>query len=107
MSEPNIYVTEARAGYWLASIPAVIGCNASGKSRDEAIANARRAFRAYLELLDARGVSVEHWKGLDPDAFTVAESDGPLFPEDQRPIEEHDLRDFLHVFKAHPAALIA
>lgn len=107
MSEPNIYVTEARAGYWLASIPAVMGCNASGKTRDEAIANARRAFRAYIELLDARGVSVEHWKSLDPDAFAVAESAGPLFPEDQLPIEEHDLRDFLHVFEAQQAALIA
>jgi predicted RNase H-like HicB family nuclease len=107
VSEPNIYVTEGRAGYWIASIPAVMGCNASGKTREEAIANARRAFRAYIELLDARGVSVEHWKGLDPDAFTVAESDGPLFPEDQRPIEEHDLRDFLHVFEAQHAALIA
>ena len=107
MSEPNIYVTQSRAGYWLASIPTVMGCNASGTTRDEAIANARRAFRAYLELLDARGVSVEHWKGLDPDAFVVAESDGPLFPEDQRPIEEHDLRDFLHVFEAQHAALVA
>ena len=107
MSEPNIYVTEARAGYWLASIPAVMGCNASGKTRDDAIANVRRAFRAYIALLETRGVSVEHWKDLDPDAFAVAESDGPLFPEDQRPIEEHDLRDFLHVFEAQHAALIA
>jgi len=107
VSEPNIYVTEGRAGYWIASIPAVMGCNASGKTRDEAIANARRAFRAYIELLDARGVSVEHWKGLDPDAFAVAESDGPLFPEDQRPIEEHELRDFLHIFEVQHAALIA
>jgi predicted RNase H-like HicB family nuclease len=107
VSQPNIYVTEVRAGYWLASIPTVMGCNASGKTREEAIANARRAFRAYLELLDARGVSVEHWKGLDPDVFPVAESDGRLFPEDQRPIEEHDLRDFLHVFEAQHAALIA
>ena len=107
MSEPNIYLTPVREGYWLASVPAVMGCNASGKTKDEAIANARRAFRAYLELLDARGVSVEHWKGLDPDAFVVAESDGPLFPEDQRPIEEHDLRDFLHVFEAQHGALVA
>ena len=107
MSEPNIYLTAVREGYWLASVPAVMGCNASGKTKDEAIANARRAFRAYLELLDARGVSVERWKGLDPDAFVVAESDGPLFPEDQRPIEEHDLRDFLHVFEAQHGALVA
>lgn len=107
MSEPNIYVTEARPGHWLASIPAVMGCNASGQTREDAIASVRRAFRAYIGLLDARGVSVEHWKGLDPDAFAVAESEGPLFPEDQRPIEEHDLRDFLHVFEAQHAALIA
>jgi predicted RNase H-like HicB family nuclease len=107
MTEPNIYVTESRPGYWLASIPAVMGCNASGKTRDQAISNARRAFRAYLELLDTRGVSVEHWKGLDADRFPVAEADGPLFPEDQQSIEEHDLRDFLHVFEVQQAALIA
>jgi hypothetical protein len=84
-----------------------MGCNASGTTRDQAIANVRRAFRAYLELLDTRGVSVEHWKGLDPERFTVAEADGPLFPEDQRPMEEHELRDFLHVFEVQQAALIA
>lgn len=107
MSEPNIYVAEAREAYWLASIPAVMGCNASGKTRDEAIANARRAFREYLELLDAHGVSIEHWKGLDADRFVVADAEGPLYPEDQLPLEEHDLRDFLHVFEAQHAALIA
>ena len=107
MTEPNIYVAESREGYWLASIPQVMGCNASGKTRADAIANARRAFRAYLELLNARGVSVEHWRGLDPDRFPVAESPGPLFLEDQLPIEEHDLRDFLRVFEAQHAALIA
>lgn len=107
MTDPSIYVTEAQTGYWLATIPAVMGCNASGKTRDEAIANVRTAFRAYLALLDARGVSVEHWKGLDSERFPVAESASPLFPEDQVPLEEHDLRDFLHVFEAQQAALIA
>jgi predicted RNase H-like HicB family nuclease len=105
--QPNIYVTEAQKDYWLATIPAVMGCNASGKTRDAAIANVRRAFRAYLELLDARGVTVEHWKGLDADKFPIAESDSPLFPEDKEPLEEHDLRDFLHVFEVQQAALIA
>lgn len=107
MTQPNIYVTEAQKDYWLATIPAVLGCNASGKTRDAAIANVRRAFRAYLELLDARGVTVEHWKGLDADTFPIAESDGPLFPEDKEPLEEHDLRDFLHVFEVQQAALVA
>ena len=109
MTEPNIYTAEAGKDYWLATIPAVMGCNASGKTRDEAIANVRRAFRAYLELLSARGVSVEHWKGLDPDRFPVAPNPprSPLFPEDEVPLEEHDIRDFLHLFEVQQAALIA
>jgi predicted RNase H-like HicB family nuclease len=107
VTQPNIYVTETQKDYWLATIPAVMGCNASGKTRDAAIANVRRAFRAYLELLDARGVTVEHWKGLDADTFPIAESDSPLFPEDKEPLEEHDLRDFLHVFEVQQAALVA
>ena len=107
MSGPNIYVTESGPDNWLASIPWVMGCNASGRTRDQAVANARRAFRAYIELLDARGVSTPQWTDLDPDSFPVAESDGPLFPEDQLPLEEHDLRDFLHLFEAQQAALIA
>lgn len=37
----------------------------------------------------------------------MAEAGGPLLPEDQLPIEEHDLLDFLHVFEAQHAALIA
>ena len=109
MTEPRIYVVEAQPGYWLATVPAIVGCNASGKTRDEAIANVRRAFRAYVELLDARGVTVEHWKGLDPERFEVAENppEGPFFPEDKRPLEEHDIRDFLHLFEVQQAALIA
>jgi len=107
VTQPKIYVVETQKDYWLATIPAVMGCNASGKTRDAAIANVRRAFRAYLELLDARGVTVEHWKGLDADTFPIAESDSPLFPEDKEPLEEHDLRDFLHVFEVQQAALVA
>jgi len=109
VTEPNIYVIEPQTGYWLATIPAVMGCNASGKTRDEAIANVRKTFTAYLALLAARGVSIEHWKGLDPDRFPVATNppESPLFPEDQVPLEEHDIRDFLHLFEVQQAALIA
>jgi predicted RNase H-like HicB family nuclease/uncharacterized damage-inducible protein DinB len=109
MTEPRIYVVEGSTDYWLATIPAVMGCNASGKTRDAAIANVRRAFRAYLELLDARGVSVEHWKDLDPERFTIAETPaaGPFYPEDAIELQEHDVRDFLHVFEAQQAALMA
>jgi hypothetical protein len=81
---------------------------ASGTSRDMAIANARRAFRAYRELLDARGVSIEHWKDLDPDRFTVKEMPADrTVPEDIGRMEEHELRDFLHQFEASRAALLS
>lgn len=108
MSErPAIYVV-GDGSYWLAHVPVLRGCIASGTSRDEAIANARRAFRAYLELLDARGVSIEHWKDLDPERFDVRDlPPDRVVPEDIGTMEEHELRDFLHQFEASRAALIS
>src|SRR5437763_5783699 len=110
MSEPVIYVSDVGGDgdYYLASIPVLMGCIASGKTREQAIANARRSFRLNIELLETRGVSVEHWRALDPSRFTVTDMPANgLLPEDQRPLEEHELRDFLHIFEAHRAALIA
>ena len=103
---PTIYVS-GQNDYWLASIPALVGCIASGNTRDAAVANARRAFNAYRELLDARGVNVDHWRALDAATFTV--SDAPttgLLPEDEKPLEEHEIRDFQHIFEAQRAALM-
>lgn len=94
--------------YWLATVSALPGCIASGPSRDEAVANARRGFVAYLELLEARGISTDHWKGLDPAAFTV--EDGPLsgiLPEDLGPLDEHEMRDFLHQVEALRSATLS
>src|SRR2546430_16753520 len=107
METPAIYV-QGEGSYWLAHVPVLRGCIASGTTRDEAIANARRAFRAYLELLDARGVSVDHWKDLDPATFQVRDlPTDRVVPEDIGPLEEHELRDFLHHFEASRAALIS
>jgi predicted RNase H-like HicB family nuclease/uncharacterized damage-inducible protein DinB len=104
---PAIYV-QGDGSYWLAHVPVLRGCIASGTTRDEAIANARRAFRAYLELLDARGVSIEHWKELDPDTFEVRDlPPDRIVPEDVGPLEEHELRDFLHQFEASRSALLS
>ncbi len=104
---PAIYV-QGEGSYWLAHVPVLRGCIASGTTRDEAIANARRAFPAYLELLDARGVSVDHWKDLDPRSFEVRDLPADrVVPEDLGPLEEHELRDFLHQFEASRAALIS
>ena len=104
---PAIYVV-GEGSYWLAHVPVLRGCIASGTSRDEAIANGRRTFRAYLELLDARGVSIEHWKDLDPNTFEVRDFPSDrIVPEDVGPMEEHELRDFLHQFEASRSALLS
>ncbi|HUQ16289.1 MAG TPA: type II toxin-antitoxin system HicB family antitoxin [Candidatus Saccharimonadales bacterium] len=105
MTEPTIFV-QGGERYWVAHVPVLPGCVASGPSRDEAIANARRAFPAYLELLGARGVSIDHWKDLDPDAFGVADYPAAGLAEDLRDLEEHQVRDFLHQYEASHAALI-
>jgi len=105
--KPAIYV-QGEGSYWLAHVPVLRGGIASGTTRDEAIANARRAFRAYLELLDARGVSIEHWKDLDPNTFEVHDLPADrVVPEDIGRMEEHELRDFLHQFEASRAALLS
>jgi predicted RNase H-like HicB family nuclease len=104
---PAIYVI-GEGTYWLAHIPVLRGCIASGTTREEAIANARKAFPAYLQLLDARGVATDHWKDLDPNAFAVRDlSNERTVPEDIGTMEEHELRDFLHQFEASRAALIS
>ena len=104
---PAIYVG-GEGSYWLARIPILRGCIASGTTRDEAIANARRAFRAYLALLDARGVSIEHWRDLDAETFEVRDTPTDhIVPEDVGLMEEHELRDFLHQFEASRSALLS
>jgi predicted RNase H-like HicB family nuclease len=108
VNEPIIYVVESGPDYWLAHVPVLRGCVASGTSRDAAVANARRAFRAYRELLDARGVDIEHWKDLDPDRFAVKEMPADrTVPEDIGRMEEHELRDFLHQMEASRSALLS
>jgi len=105
MSEPTIFV-QGGESYWVAHIPVLPGCVASGRTRDEAIASARRAFPAYRELLGSRGVSIDHWKELDPDTFAVADYPAGGLTDDLRELEEHEVRDFLHQYEASRAALI-
>ena len=106
--EAAIYVFEGEPGYWLGHVPALRGCVASGTTREEAVRNARRAFRAYLELLDARGVSIEHWKDLDPERLPVQEMPPDrIVPEDIGRMEEHEIRDFLHQMEASRSALLS
>ncbi|MDP9266465.1 MAG: type II toxin-antitoxin system HicB family antitoxin [Chloroflexota bacterium] len=104
----TIYVQRSPQGGYLADVLELPGCLARGTTRDDAVARVRAAFTDYLELLSSRGVSTEHWKDLDPQAFEVRDAPAPFtFPEDFRPMQEHELRDFLHRFEASRAALLA
>jgi predicted RNase H-like HicB family nuclease/uncharacterized damage-inducible protein DinB len=108
MSVAKILVRSSSHDYFVASVSAMPGCVGTGTTREAAVANARKAFRAYRELLEARGVSIEHWKDIDPD--TLAVEDTPMWglhPGEDVPLEEHELRDFLHQFEASRAALIS
>ena len=108
MIEAKIYATEAQPGYFLAIIPVLPGCVASGKTRDEAIAKARRVFRDYRSLLEAHGVAIDHWKDIDAEKLPVGElDDPPLVPGEDRPFEEHEVRDFIHQYEASRAAVMA
>lgn len=103
----TIYV-RGQGGSWLASVAALPGCVARGATKDDAVAGVRGAFPEYLALLERHGVSTEHWKGLDPGSFEVREySADDWFEEDFRPLEEHEIRDFLHQMEGSRAALLA
>jgi predicted RNase H-like HicB family nuclease len=108
MTEAKIYATEAQPGYFLAIIPILPGCVASGKTRDEAIAKARRVFHDYRALLEAHGVASDHWKDIDAENLPVGELESPpLVPGEDRPFEEHEIRDFIHQYEASRAAVMA
>jgi hypothetical protein len=75
---------------------------------DDAAANARRAFPEYLALLEKYGVRTDTWKELDPATFEVkSATPEDWFPDDFGPMEEHEIRDFLHRMEASRSALLA
>jgi predicted RNase H-like HicB family nuclease len=107
LTEAKVFATEAQPGYFLAIIPILPGCVASGKTRDEAIAKARRVFREYRALLEAHGVAIDHWKDIDAETLPVGELESPpLVPGEDRPFEEHEIRDFIHQYEASRAAVM-
>jgi predicted RNase H-like HicB family nuclease/uncharacterized damage-inducible protein DinB len=98
----------AQGGSFLATVEGVPGCVARGATKDEAAANARRAFGEYVALLEKYGVSTEHWRGLDPSSFAVRDfTADDWFDADFRPLEEHEIRDFLHQMEGSRSALLA
>lgn len=110
MTEAKIYVTDPppQPDYFQAMIPVLPGCIATGKTRDDAIANVRRAFREYRALLEAHGVAIDHWKDIDPETLPVGElATPPLVPGEDQPFEEHEIRDFIHQYEASRATVMS
>jgi len=95
-------------GTFTAHVLELPGCNARGGTREDAVARVKQSFRDYLALLAARGMSVDHWKELDVDAFEVKDPPARgVFPEDFRQMDEHEMRDFLRQFEVSRSALLA
>jgi len=51
----SVVLRQDEEGNWLASVPALPGCHTWGKSREEALANAREAVEGCVESLRATG----------------------------------------------------
>ena len=102
----SMYVSRLDDGTFYAVLPSLPGCAANGATRDEAIARCRGAIPAYLALLRERDVRIEH-DAIDPATIEVRDAPEPnTVPEDFAPVEEHELRDFLHRFEAMHAILL-
>lgn len=103
----TIYVRPLEGGF-IATVADVPGCMARGATKEDAANNARRAFKDYLALLEKYGVSTEHWKALDPSTFAVKDTNvEEWFEEDFAPLQEHEIRDFLHQMEGSRAALLS
>ena len=51
----TVVLTQDEEGNWLASVPALPGCHTLGKTRQEAMANAKEAAEGCVESLLATG----------------------------------------------------
>ncbi|HKO57929.1 MAG TPA: type II toxin-antitoxin system HicB family antitoxin [Thermoanaerobaculia bacterium] len=49
----QILIYPGEDGYWIAECPSLPGCITQGRTREEAVANARDAVREYIAALEA------------------------------------------------------
>lgn len=59
----QIVIYPGEDGYWVTECPSLPGCVSQGKTREEAIANAREAIEAYIAVLEEDDLPVP------PDSF--------------------------------------
>lgn len=51
----RVLIEEVEDGIFVAEVPSLPGCISQGRTRNEAIENAKEAIAAYLESLEAHG----------------------------------------------------
>lgn len=66
----QVYLHRDEEGWWIAEVPSLPGCVSQGRSRDEALANARDAIAGVIASMRAHGVPVLD-DPLDADLITV------------------------------------
>ncbi len=54
----QIVVYEGEDGRWVVECPSLPGCVTQGKTREEAVANAKEAIAGYLKALEEDGLPV-------------------------------------------------
>ncbi|MBP2676016.1 MAG: hypothetical protein H6Q84_2856 [Deltaproteobacteria bacterium] len=62
----QVMLYKGEDGYWIAECPSLPGCVSQGKSKEEAISNAKEAIRGYVAALKEDGIPVpkEHFNSL-------------------------------------------
>ena len=48
----QVVIYPGEDGYWVAECPSLPGCISQGKTREEAVENAREAIRGYVAVLE-------------------------------------------------------
>ena len=48
----QVVIYPGEDGYWVAECPSLPGCISQGKTREDAVANAREAIREYIAALE-------------------------------------------------------
>mgnify|MGYP001574448350 FL=1 len=54
----QVMLYKGEDGYWIAECPSLPGCVSQGKTREDAIANAKEAIRGYVAALKEDGIPV-------------------------------------------------
>ncbi len=54
----QVIIYPGEDGFWVAECPSLPGCVSQGRSREEAIANAREAIDGYVQVLKEDGLPV-------------------------------------------------